>query len=67
MHYPQPSNIAPIWVRPSEACRIASVGTTKLYEWIGNGRVRSIRVDGKRLIEVESLRRLGEFPQGANA
>jgi hypothetical protein len=31
---------------------------SKLYEWIGNGRIKSIKVDGKRLISVESLKNL---------
>ena len=63
MKNPQMS-IEPIWVRPSVACQLSGTGMTTLYQWIGSGRVESIKVGGKRLISVASIRRLG---QGAEA
>jgi hypothetical protein len=50
----------PIWVPPATACQMSGTGMTKLYQWIGNGRITSIKVDGKRLISVESLKNLGQ-------
>ena len=48
-----------LFVRPREACRLASIGLTRLYELINAGTVESRKLGSSRLISVESLRRLG--------
>jgi excisionase family DNA binding protein len=50
----------PLWCRPREACRLAGVGMTKMYEWIRDGTVASRRVGAVRLISIASLEKLGE-------
>jgi hypothetical protein len=56
---PRPPPDGIMWVRPRRACQITGLGLTKLYELINDGRVESRRLDGARLISVDSLRRLG--------
>ena len=51
--------MAPIWVRPAEACKLASIGNTKLYELIADGDLVSRKVGGARLILVASIAALG--------
>ena len=41
------------WGRPKEALEVFPGGMTKLYEMIGQGRIRSIKVDGMRLVNLE--------------
>ena len=43
-------------VSPAEAARLAGVGRTTLYEAIGSGALRSLKIGKRRLITVESLR-----------
>ena len=52
-------NSAPIWIRPREACRVASIGMTKLYELIADGTVESRTLGRCRLIRRLDLERLG--------
>jgi hypothetical protein len=40
------------------ACQTVGLGRTKLYELIGAGRVKAIKVDGRTLVTVASLRSL---------
>ncbi len=51
---------APIAYRVDDAVRVSGIGRTKLYGLIGSGKLRSIRVGGRRLILAESLRALLE-------
>jgi excisionase family DNA binding protein len=44
----------------ADACRVSSIGRTKLYELIGNGRLEARRIDGRTVIPASSLRRLIE-------
>jgi hypothetical protein len=55
----------PLWVTPKEACRLASVGLTVLYDWLNNGTVISRKIGNKRLILLKSLECLGENDDGA--
>jgi excisionase family DNA binding protein len=41
-----------------EACAASSLGRTTLYAHINAGRLRAIRVGGRRLIPADSLRAL---------
>lgn len=56
----QPSN--PIWVRPREACRLASVGLTRIYELMNEGALESRKIGRSRLISVASIEQLGQLP-----
>jgi excisionase family DNA binding protein len=50
----------PIWVSVNEAIRLASIQRTRLYELLGDGTLRSIKLGGKRLISYASILALGE-------
>jgi hypothetical protein len=52
--------IQPRWLRVSDACARSGIGITKLYELIRTGRVSSILLDGKRLIDAESVDNLAD-------
>jgi hypothetical protein len=52
--------VKPLWVRPSAAERIASVGKTTMALWIRTGVVKSRKVGRNRLVEVASLEELGK-------
>ncbi len=51
-----------------EVCRTASIGRTRLYSEIAEGRLRAVKVGRRTLIRVEDLdawlRSLGNSPQG---
>lgn len=36
-------------------CRLSTCGRTKAYELINQGRIKSVRVDGRRLIHLDSV------------
>jgi hypothetical protein len=50
--------IVPIAVGIPDALRMIGIGRTKLHEMMNAGEVRAIRVAGRTLIEVASLRAL---------
>lgn len=50
-HYPDR-----LAVSPAEAARIAGIGRTKLYEALGSGDLRSLKIGKRRLILIDSLR-----------
>jgi excisionase family DNA binding protein len=43
-------------VAPGEAARLTGVGQTTIYEAIGAGTLRSVKIGRRRLITVEALR-----------
>jgi excisionase family DNA binding protein len=43
-------------VAPGEAARLTGVGRTTIYEAIGAGTLRSVKIGRRRLITVEALR-----------
>jgi excisionase family DNA binding protein len=43
-------------VSPADAARLTGVGRTKLYEAIGSGALRSLKIGKRRLITIEALR-----------
>jgi hypothetical protein len=53
------------WVRPKQALTVVPCGLTKFYELLNSGRIRSKKVDGMRLVDLESCERLGEPPKAA--
>jgi excisionase family DNA binding protein len=46
----------PLLVRPRVACRLLSVGETRLYEMIADGTLESFRDGGARKITTRSIR-----------
>jgi excisionase family DNA binding protein len=50
----------PIWVSPREASLLIAIGRTRLYELLGDGTLKSIKIGRKRLISYASLELLGE-------
>jgi excisionase family DNA binding protein len=53
-----PAQAEPLTVTIPDACRMLGIGRTKIYELIGAGDVRAIRVAGRTLVDVASLRAL---------
>ena len=43
-----------------DAMMATGIGKTKLYELIGDGVVNTVKVGGKRLVVIESLKRLAD-------
>jgi len=43
-------------VSPGEAARILGLGRTTLYEAIGSGALRSLKIGKRRLITLEALK-----------
>jgi len=46
----------PLAVSPSEAARLAGLGRTTIYNALGSGRLKSIKIGKRRLITIEALR-----------
>jgi excisionase family DNA binding protein len=49
------SGIPVLLVCPEDAARVLGIGRTKVYELIGSGALRSVRVGGLRRIPVVAL------------
>jgi len=49
----------------SEFCKIAGIGRSLVYEMIGDGRLDSILIGKRRLIVIDSYRRLVERQRSA--
>jgi excisionase family DNA binding protein len=49
------SGIPVLLVCPEDAARVLGIGRTKVYELIGSGALRSVRVGGLRRIPVTAL------------
>jgi excisionase family DNA binding protein len=56
----------PIWVTVNDAIRLTSIKRTRLYELIGDGTLKSIRLGGKRLISYASITELGATKQAVS-
>jgi len=48
-----------LYVSVAEACRLVGLGRTTMYELIGAGRIESITIGRRRLINSASLQSLG--------
>ena len=48
----------PITVTVDGARKALGIGTTKIYELIGSGRLRSVKLGRRTLIRTESIRNL---------
>ena len=50
--------LRPVAVRLSDACRALGIGNTSLYDMMGKGEIKSIRIAGRRLIPVSEIDRI---------
>lgn len=41
-----------------DACSVSSLGRTSIYSAISSGRLKAVRVGGRRLVQADSLRSL---------
>ena len=48
-----------IWVRPKQAARIGGFGLTRCYELINDGKLKTAKIGGMRLVSIASIRALG--------
>ena len=49
-----------IFISIADAARTLSVGRTKLYQLVDEGRVETVRLGRRRLVKVASLRKLAD-------
>ena len=49
-------SIGVLAVAPAEAARLTGVGRTTIYEAIGAGALKSVKIGKRRLITIEALR-----------
>lgn len=52
----------PITYSVADACRVSSIGRTKLYELINTGRLATTKIGRRRFVSAESLRELVDPP-----
>lgn len=53
-----PNDIPKFGYSIREACQATSLGRTTIYKHIASGRLRAIRIGGRTIVPVESLRAL---------
>lgn len=56
--HPQQSQTEPLAVRIPEACRLTGIGRSKLYQMIGDGYIKTVKVGAITLVPMRTLRRL---------
>ena len=56
----QNPNIEPIALRINDAARLAGLERTSIYELIKTGRLKTVKIAGRRLVPMSALRRLIE-------
>jgi excisionase family DNA binding protein len=49
-----------IYCTINEACQATGSGRSKVYEWIRDQRIRTVRIDGRTKILVQSLLELAD-------
>jgi len=52
------SSLEPLAYSINEACRVSSLGRTRLYQLIAEGRLEALKIGKRTIIPAESLRRL---------
>jgi excisionase family DNA binding protein len=50
-------------VAPAEAARLTGVGRTTIYEAIGAGALKSVKIGNRRLITIDALRTLAPISE----
>ena len=56
----QNPNIEPIALRINDAARLAGLGRTSIYELIKTGRLKTVKIAGRRFVPMSALRHLIE-------
>jgi excisionase family DNA binding protein len=56
LHIDSPSKSEPLAVSPGEAARLAGLGRTTIYDALGSGDLKSIKIGKRRLITIDWLR-----------
>ena len=56
LHTDSPSKSEPLAVSPGEAARLAGLGRTTIYDALGSGDLKSIKIGKRRLITIDWLR-----------
>lgn len=59
--------IGPFAVSPAQAARLLSIGRTLLYELIGSGELRTIKVHNRRLVPVSEIQALIQVRMAAES
>jgi len=54
----RPATVVPKYLAPEAVCEIYSLSLTKLYRLIDDGRIRSLKIDRSRLVDVKSVEAL---------
>jgi excisionase family DNA binding protein len=52
------SNCSPLAYSINDACRVTSIGRTRLYELIAEGKLATVQVGRRRLVKADSIRAL---------
>jgi len=52
------AELEPLSVTVMQAKRLSGLGLSKIWQLIGDGRLESKRLDGRRMISYQSLKRL---------
>lgn len=53
---PVDTNVEPLSVDISGACRLTGLGRSKIYELLGSGELRSLKVGRRRIVTVAAIR-----------
>ena len=54
----------PLTITVNDACKALGLGRTKIYELIGKGRLRTVKIGRRTLISTESIYALVEHRSG---
>ena len=62
---PPEAGLKPLFVTISTALAITGLGRTKLYQLVGQGRVKTVHIGRRHLVIYESLESLGDDTEAA--
>ena len=54
-----PAGVEPEFLTVPQACVFIGLGRSKVYEMIADGRIETVKVDGRRLVRLKSARSVG--------
>jgi excisionase family DNA binding protein len=55
-----PAGIEPEFVSVQQARVVTGLGRSKIYEMIADGRIETVKVDGRRLVRLRSAKSVGK-------
>jgi excisionase family DNA binding protein len=55
---PKAETTEPLAYRVAQFCKLIGLGKTAFYERVKDGRIRTIRIGGRRLVPAEEAQRL---------